>query len=84
MNISLTPELENFVIEKVNSGLYTSISEVIREALRLLNTYDQMHQKQLETLNQAIDIGMSQLKQGQFVRADDAYKRLHKKITAVK
>ena len=35
MNVSLTPELERFVRQKVDSGLYTSSSEVVREALRL-------------------------------------------------
>jgi antitoxin ParD1/3/4 len=33
MNVSLTPKLEAFVQEKVASGLYTSASEVIRDAL---------------------------------------------------
>ncbi len=36
MNINLTPQLEEMVRQKVNSGLYTSASEVVREALRLL------------------------------------------------
>ena len=36
MNISLTPTLEKFVQDKVASGLYNSVSEVVREALRLL------------------------------------------------
>ena len=36
MNISLTPQLEAIVQKKVESGLYTSASEVLREALRLL------------------------------------------------
>jgi len=36
MNISLTPELERFVADKVNSGMYQTSSEVIREGLRLL------------------------------------------------
>ena len=34
MHISLTPELENAVKAKVQSGLYNNASEVIREALR--------------------------------------------------
>lgn len=37
MNISLTPKLEEMVKSRVNSGLYNSASEVIREALRLLD-----------------------------------------------
>jgi antitoxin ParD1/3/4 len=36
MNVSLTPELERLVNEKVESGLYQTASEVVREALRLL------------------------------------------------
>ena len=35
MNVSLTPELESIVKAKVDSGMYSSASEVIREALRM-------------------------------------------------
>ena len=41
MNVSLTPQLEQMIREKVESGLYTSASEVVREALRLLNENEQ-------------------------------------------
>lgn len=40
MNVSLTPDLERFVRDKVASGLYNSSSEVVREALRLLVARD--------------------------------------------
>ncbi|HLO87171.1 MAG TPA: type II toxin-antitoxin system ParD family antitoxin [Nostocaceae cyanobacterium] len=40
MNVSLTPELEQFVYDKVKSGRYLSASEVICEALRLLEERD--------------------------------------------
>jgi antitoxin ParD1/3/4 len=40
MNVSLTPELERLVNEKVESGLYQTASEVVREALRLLKDRD--------------------------------------------
>jgi antitoxin ParD1/3/4 len=36
MNISLTPELEQFVQSTVNNGRYSSASEVVWAALRLL------------------------------------------------
>lgn len=36
MNVSLTPELEQYIRRKVDSGLYSNASEVVREALRLL------------------------------------------------
>ena len=47
MNVSLTPELETFVQTKVSSGRYTSASEVVREALRLLVDQDQSRAAQL-------------------------------------
>ena len=40
MNVSLTPELEALVNDKVRSGLYQTASEVVREALRLLKNRD--------------------------------------------
>jgi antitoxin ParD1/3/4 len=82
MNISLTPDLQKFVHDKVQSGLYTSASEVIRESLRLLNTYDELHKKRLKDLNQAINEGMVQLEKGQGIEADKIYRRLKKKITS--
>lgn len=35
MNVSLTPQLESYLKQKVAGGMYNSVSEVIREALRL-------------------------------------------------
>lgn len=71
MNVSLTPELERFVQEKVASGLYNSASEVIREALRLLNEQDQLRQIRLEELRKEIAIGIEQLDRGEFTECDE-------------
>ena len=57
MNISLTPTLEKFVQDKVASGLYNSVSEVIREALRLLASRDGISQEKLAQLNIDIEEG---------------------------
>jgi antitoxin ParD1/3/4 len=40
MNVSLTPELEALVQEKIRGGLYQTASEVVRDALRLLKQRD--------------------------------------------
>jgi antitoxin ParD1/3/4 len=42
MNVSLTRELEQLVADRVRSGRYGSASEVIREALRLLDERDRL------------------------------------------
>jgi antitoxin ParD1/3/4 len=59
MNISLTPELEKMVSERVRSGRYASASEVIREALRLLGEQDRLSQ-----LRQDVRLGLEQLDRG--------------------
>jgi len=58
MNINLTPQLEEMVRQKVSSGLYTSASEVVREALRLMEEKDQMRAAKLDQLRQDIQEGL--------------------------
>jgi antitoxin ParD1/3/4 len=59
MNVSLTPELEKIVAARVSSGRYASASEVIREALRLLEERDQLNH-----LRHEVRLGIEQLDQG--------------------
>lgn len=66
MNISLTPALEKFVQDKVSSGLYNSVSEVIREALRLLLSKETIPQERLTMLNRDIEEGLADLEAGRY------------------
>ena len=66
MNVSLTPQLEKLVKEKVASGKYNSASEVMREALRLLEEQDELHKIKLETLKRDIMVGVNDLKKGRY------------------
>ena len=59
MNISLTPTLEKFVQDKVASGLYNSVSEVIREALRMMAAKDKISQDRIAQLNKEIQEGLN-------------------------
>jgi antitoxin ParD1/3/4 len=65
MNISLTPELEGMVRQKVKEGRYLSASEVVRDALRLLDESDRMRQLRLDALRKEISIGLEQLDRGE-------------------
>jgi len=58
MNISLTKQLEELVKNKVESGLYGSASEVMREALRLLEERDRLRSPRLEDLRAEIKRGL--------------------------
>jgi antitoxin ParD1/3/4 len=58
LNVNLTPQLEAMVREKVASGLYGSASEVVREALRLMEAQDRLRAARLEQLRQDIREGL--------------------------
>lgn len=63
MNVSLTPALEQFVNDKVATRLYNSVSEVIREALRLLISQESpISQEVLTRLNRDIEEGLQDTK----------------------
>ena len=64
MNVSLTPELEQLVHLKVKTGRYTSASEVIREALRLLEERDELRVLHKDEIRKKIAEGMASLRAG--------------------
>ncbi|MFT6422741.1 MAG: antitoxin ParD1/3/4 [Thalassolituus sp.] len=64
MNVSLTPLLENYVKQKVAAGLYSSVSEVMREALCLLQERDAIKEMKLAVLRRDLQEGIDELDQG--------------------
>lgn len=66
MHVSLTPELESRVKAKVESGLYNNASEVIREALRFMDSHeDWIHEIKLARLREQLKAGTDQLDRGE-------------------
>lgn len=82
MNVSLTKELEKLVEAKVASGLYGSASEVIREALRLLQQTDEANRLFIERTRAQINEGLMDAKAGRVTTFDK--KRLRNRITEIK
>lgn len=72
MNVSLTPELEEIVSKKVESGMYHSASEVIREGLRLLVEQDTIRELRLQELRKQIAQGFEQIERGEYVEYTSA------------
>ena len=58
ISISLTPELIGLIKTKVDSGRYSSTSEVVREALRLLERADQQEGERIKVLRRAWQEGI--------------------------
>jgi antitoxin ParD1/3/4 len=70
MNVNLTPELDQMINAKVKSGLYNSASEVVREALRLMQEKDEYRRIRLNELRREIEIGREQARRGELVPLD--------------
>jgi antitoxin ParD1/3/4 len=79
MNVSLTPELEEFVSTKVGSGRYNSASEVVREALRLLEEHDRARAGQLAEFNQELERRLASLNRGEKFDPAESRARLQRK-----
>ena len=71
MNVSLTPELEKYVSDKVASGRYTSASEVVREALRLLEREETSRKEQLDEFNRELQRRIDSVARGEYVTAEE-------------
>jgi len=73
MNVSLTPELERYINEKVETGSYRSASEVVRESVRLLQRVEEDRAARLAALRYEIGVGLAQLDRGESVDGEEAF-----------
>jgi antitoxin ParD1/3/4 len=79
MNVSLTAELENFVQFEVTSGRYTSASEVVREALRLLEDHEKARAAQLEEFRSEMDRRLASLDRGEAMEGETVFAQIREK-----
>jgi len=76
MNVSLTPELEQFVQSRVASGRYQTASEVVREGLRLLEEREQARESAMEELRTKVRRGIEQADRGELSDGDAVLKEV--------
>lgn len=83
MNVSLGPQWEQFVNEKVESGRYQTASEVLRDGLRLLEqrekTLRQISFSTKEELEELLEVGIKELDAGKGIPGDVALKQLRQR-----
>ncbi len=57
MNVNLTPYFEELIQQQITSGRYANASEVVRDALRLMEENERKRQEKLQALRAAIEEG---------------------------
>jgi antitoxin ParD1/3/4 len=82
MNIHLPRELEQFVAQLMQSGRYDSESEIVCEALWLLQNWEDLRKVRIEDLRQKVAVGLAQLERGEYTEYDD--NSLHELMERVK
>ena len=83
-NINLTEHFDHFVQRQVSSGRYSNASEMVRDALRLLEEEEQERQAKLKALRQAAKQGFDEIDQGKGIvlKGKNAVKQFITKIEA--
>ncbi|MBN3892793.1 MAG: type II toxin-antitoxin system ParD family antitoxin [Nostoc sp. JL31] len=65
MNITLKPEIEQFIQAQLATGRYANAEEVISKALKLLEESDKEYQKWVEETRQKVDVAIAELERGE-------------------
>jgi antitoxin ParD1/3/4 len=81
MNVSLTPELEKFVADKVASGWFKNASEVVRQSLREMKEQDD---KYMAKVREDIEIGWQQARAGLGVDGPTFMRKVHRRLLKAK
>ena len=80
VNVSLTPELDAFVQSRVASGRYQTASEVVREALRLLEREEREREAAFHDLKTKLELGAAQAERGELLDGDQVFAELREVI----
>ena len=82
MNVSLTPELEQFIQSQLESGKFTSVDEVIAAGIKLLEERERIYKGRFEELKKEIMIGIEQLDRGEKLDGREVIEQLRQKNQA--
>ncbi len=80
MNVSVGKDFEEFVKSKVASGDYASVSEVVRDGLRLLKEKELLQEARLQSLRGEIQKGIDQVENGEVLNGEEVMEDLRRQL----
>jgi antitoxin ParD1/3/4 len=84
MNVSLNPHFDAFIQSQIDSGRYHSASEVVREALRLLEERQHLYERKLEALKRDIQEGLDSFEQHGGIDGEEFFAQLEADLGEIK
>lgn len=79
MNVNIGPVFEQFVADLLQTGLYQSQSEILREGLRLLKEREDLKDMRLGDLRREIAKGIAEADRGEFVDGPSVFSNIRRK-----
>ena len=79
MNITLSPELEKLVNEKVQTGEFENAEAVVAQALHALVERDRDESHLRRTIREKIDRGVAQAERGELIDGEEFFEHLRQK-----
>ena len=79
MNVNLGPVFDEFVAEMLESGLYQSQSEILREGLRLLKDREEVKRLRIAEFRREIALGAKQADRGEFLDSHQVFAQIRSK-----
>jgi len=83
MSVDLHPELERLITSKVTSGRYSSASDVVRDALQLLEERDEMFTRHKDNIRRQIEEGWQCAQRGELVDGNEVFDRIDSELDAI-
>ncbi|MGD1950618.1 MAG: type II toxin-antitoxin system ParD family antitoxin [Leptolyngbyaceae cyanobacterium] len=80
MNVTLTPELEQFVQTQIDSGKYASAAEVLLAGVALLKEIDRIYKGRFEELRQKVLEGVDAADRGDVIDSETVFENLQAKL----
>jgi antitoxin ParD1/3/4 len=79
VSLSLPPELEQYLDQKVASGLYQTSGEIVRDALRLMRERDSLHEERLKQIREDLAVGFAEMERGESRPGHEVHERLRQR-----
>ena len=83
MNVSLTPELEQFIQSQLENGKFTSADEVIAAGIKLLEERERIYKGRFDELKREIMIGIEASERGEVVDGEIVFAELEENIREI-
>jgi antitoxin ParD1/3/4 len=80
MEITLKPELMEFISDKITQGKYQTLNEAINKGIELLKFQEEIYQGRFEELQKEIIIGVEASERGEVIDSEVLFSQLENKL----